>query len=77
MWVEFDHKRIISTQDGTYKNQGEERMSNKAEVTKREWIGITSDDIMDIWTKALEQPEFEQVEEVADLVEQILKERNE
>jgi hypothetical protein len=47
-----------------------------SETTKREWAGITSDDIHEIWMKALERPEFEQIEEVAEMVEKILKERN-
>jgi len=46
------------------------------EVNQSEWVGLTGEDIMHIWTYALNEPEYEQVEEIAKLVEEKLKEKN-
>jgi hypothetical protein len=46
------------------------------EVNQSEWVELTGEDIMHIWTYALNEPEYEQVEEIAKLVEEKLKEKN-
>jgi hypothetical protein len=47
------------------------------EVNQNEWVGLTREEIMHIWTYALYEPEYEQVEEIAKMVEAKLKEKNE
>jgi len=46
------------------------------ETSKREWVGLTGAEIHDIWTHTFDPVEEEDVEQIAKLVEEKLKEKN-
>jgi len=47
-----------------------------AEVPKREWVGLTYEEIQEIWTNTFDPVEWDDVQQIAELVSAKLKEKN-
>ena len=46
------------------------------EVPKREWVGLTYEEIQEIWTNTFDPVEWDDVHQIAQSVEAKLKEKN-
>ena len=46
------------------------------EVNQSEWVGLTGAEIHDVWTHTFDPVQEEDVEQIAKLVEEKLKEKN-
>lgn len=45
-------------------------------LPKREWVGLTYEEIQEIWTNTFDPVEWDDVQQIAEIVEAKLKEKN-